>query len=275
MHSSWHCCRFVKKPIQTFKIIIWLHTGVPHEQIKLVGRIDRIFSDLYPNYDTECTVVASAAGMDKDMFKEYFQPQQERHAIVAVSEEYLTVHKHMLSNFLKEHTGCAVAAFSSGTFHLKNLIDTLRKVKNNFILKLDGVRPKISDMVSSDYPIMWTEENFYFRGKQSNFLGLFCPKEDRSRSDILRVPLIENSKITCPHYLQGQRLGLGHIYKKKRRIINGKAVYGENYVRFFEYASKKFKFEPWFKNGRVIYFPKNESWGGIQGEVSNLGTMVK
>ncbi len=249
--------------------IVYCHitTGGPFRQMNLLSMIDRIVSGLYPGHDSECTIVASAS-MDRHLFKEYFQPEQERHAAITVTEDHLAAHKDMLSDFLKMHTGCAVAAYEGGSSHMKDMILALRKVKTNFLVKLDGPSPKKRDMISSDYPILWTQESFEHKGKLKTILGLFCPKEDKSKSITIRTRLTENSEIRCPHYLDGQKLGLGHLYKNVRRIINGKTVFGDNYVRFFEFASKKFKFDPWFKLGRIIYFPKNESWGGIQKEVT-------
>ncbi len=245
-----------------------LGTTAQAEPIKLIGMVKRLSSSLFPDYDTECTIVASSSAMDKYVFKEYFQPQQEEHAIIIADTAYLASHKDTLSDFLKKHTGCAVGTFQMGTQHMKDLIYVLRKVGNNFILKLDGIAPMMGNMASSHYPIIWIQKQIQPKGESSTILGLFCPKEDKSKSEILRVQLAQYSEIKCPHYLKGQSLGLGHIYRAKPRMIDGKAVYGEEYVRFFEYASKKFKFKPWFRLGRVMYFPKNESWGGLQGEVS-------
>ncbi len=243
-------------------------TRAQNESIKLKGIVKRFSTSLYPDYDTECTIVASSSGMDKYVFKEYFQPQQEEHAIIIADKAYLASHKDTLSDFLKRHTGCAVGAFQTGTQHMKDLIYVLKKVKNNFTLKLDGIAPMMGNMVSSDYPIIWIRKQFQYKGKHSMILGLYCPKEDKSISEILWIHFTENSKLQCPHYLKGQRLGLGHMYGPRPRMIDGKAVYAEEYARFFEYASQKFKFKPWFKLDNVIYFANNESWGGLHLEVS-------
>ncbi len=243
--------------------------GAHNETNDLINMMDRNVASLYPNYDIECTILASAS-MDKHNFKEFFQKQEERHAVISVAETYLTRNKDMLSAFLRKRVGCVVAAFKGGKQTMEDLIYAMRKVKNNFVIKLDGRRPKLDDMVSSNYPIMWSDKSFRYKGQRSLFVDMFCPKEDKSKNVIIRIPVTETSQVKCPPYLEGQKLGLGHIYHGRKKIINGKAVFGDNYVRFFEYASKKFKFDPWFKLGRVTYFPKNESWGGIMREVSKL-----
>ncbi len=245
--------------------------GAPSDQMKLISLVGKVATSLYPNYDTEYTIVASAAGMDKNTFKEYFQSQQEKHAIISVDESYVASHKDLLSDFLHKRTGCVVGVFKNGTIHMNHLIYTLRKVISNFIFNLDETVPMIDSMISSDYPILWMEKLSHSQGKSNKqILGLFCPKEDRSRSTILRSLVEENSKVKCPHYLKGQKLGLGYVYGDKKRILDGKEIYGKYYVRFFDYASKKFKFDPWYKLGRIVYFLKNDSWGGLHRDVSDV-----
>ncbi len=233
--------------------------------------VNKITSDLYPGYDGECAIAASAADMDRDtFFKVYYQSPQGKHSIVSFDEEFLARNKNTVSAFLRRHTGCVVGAFRNGTTHLHDLIFALRKVKNHFIIKLDEASPKFSEMISSDYPIIWPGKQAKGRNKRGSHLSLFCPKEVKSKGVIMKTILTEGSNVKCPHFLKGQTLSLGHVYGDKRRIINGKVVHGQEYVRFFEYASQKFQFEPRFQLGRIIYFQQNQTWGGLHKNVSSI-----
>ncbi len=77
----------------------------------------------------------------------------------------------------------------------------------------------------------------------------------------------------CPHYLEGQHLGIGHIYNPIPKIINGRPVHGYDYVKFFAYAAKKYKFQPWFRLGSNMFFLHNNTWGGLQASVSEFSPL--
>ncbi len=245
--------------------MLLLLSGSPIEQNgsrKLLNMVDTIVSSLYPKSHRECTLLIV---MDKTTQRDVFGSRQEKDAIIRVTEDYLARHKEHLSTFLQQQTGCAVGSIAGRESFLKDLAFSLRKVESNVILKMDGIQPKPSTLASSDYPMAWTEN--VKNEHNSYFLNIYCPKEEQLKSTIVRFSLAKPYDIKCPHYLKGQNLGLGHIPHHIKKLINGKSVYGDNYVRFFEYVSKMFRFRPWYKPGRIIYFPKNDSWGGLQQQV--------
>ncbi len=228
--------------------------------------VDIIVSSLYPSVAFPCTILA-IANLDTVPLRDMFESLQERHAMVSVTEDYVVRDSEHLSSFLRQQTGCAVGAFVGKDLILKEVVHALRKVNSHVILKLDELKPKISTLVSSEYPVVWTEKVDDTDGKDTNLLNLYCPKEDKLKGTVSKFSLANLSKVNCPHYLQDQDLGLGHIPHGIKRMINGAPVYGDNYVRFFEYVSEKFKFRPWFRLGRVLYYSKNATWGGLQAQV--------
>ncbi len=138
--------------------------------------------------------------------------------------------------------------------------------KNSDITSLK--RPNLTIHKHKKYIVYLT--NYKLQGQGTLTISMYCPKEDKKQTRISRFPNHLDRFLKCPHYLEGQHLGIGHIYNPRPKIINGRPVYGNDYVRFFAYAAQKYKFHPWFSQGSVKFFLHNNTFGGLHASVSKF-----